>query len=123
MNRKYTTEEYARSVEILKRYYEAPAVTTDIIVGFPQETEEEFRETMEFAKRIGLGVGGKKVLDLLGVSQPFCGTGQKGKALFVEPFYGGPLLDVFGYLGLGYGIGHAIHSEKGVHGLCTLGLY
>ena len=53
MNRKYTTEEYAKSVEILKKYYEAPAITTDIIVGFPQETEEEFAETMEFAKRIG----------------------------------------------------------------------
>lgn len=53
MNRKYTTEEYAASVEILKKYYEAPAITTDIIVGFPQETEEEFLETMAFAKRIG----------------------------------------------------------------------
>ena len=53
MNRKYTTEEYAKSVDILKKYYEAPAITTDIIVGFPQETEEEFSETMEFAKRIG----------------------------------------------------------------------
>jgi len=53
MNRKYTTEEYASSVELLKNYYEAPAITTDIIVGFPKETEEEFLETMEFAKRIG----------------------------------------------------------------------
>jgi len=53
MNRKYTTEEYAASVELLKKYYEVPAITTDIIVGFPQETEEEFLETMEFAKRIG----------------------------------------------------------------------
>ena len=53
MNRKYTTTEYARSVDILKKYYDAPAITTDIIVGFPQETEEEFSETMEFAKRIG----------------------------------------------------------------------
>lgn len=53
MNRKYTTEEYAKSVELLKQYYEKPAITTDIIVGFPQETEEEFLETMEFAKRIG----------------------------------------------------------------------
>jgi len=53
MNRKYTTEEYALSVDILKKYYDAPAITTDIIVGFPQETEEEFLETMEFAKRIG----------------------------------------------------------------------
>jgi len=53
MNRKYTTEEYAQSVDLLKKYYEAPAITTDIIVGFPQETEAEFSETMEFAKRIG----------------------------------------------------------------------
>lgn len=53
MNRKYTTEEYAASADILKKYYEAPAITTDIIVGFPQETEEEFEETLEFAKRIG----------------------------------------------------------------------
>lgn len=53
MNRRYTTEEYAASVEILKHYYETPAITTDIIVGFPQETEEEFLETMAFAKRIG----------------------------------------------------------------------
>jgi len=53
MNRKYTTEEYAASVELLKQYYEAPAITTDIIVGFPQETEEEFLETMAFAKQIG----------------------------------------------------------------------
>ncbi len=53
MNRKYTTEEYAASVEILKKYYEAPAITTDIIVGFPQETEEEMKETLAFAERIG----------------------------------------------------------------------
>ena len=53
MNRKYTTEEYAQSVDVLKKYYEAPAITTDIIVGFPQETEAEFAETMEFARRIG----------------------------------------------------------------------
>ncbi len=53
MNRKYTTKDYSTSVEILKRYYDAPAITTDIIVGFPQETEEEFIETMEFAKQIG----------------------------------------------------------------------
>jgi len=53
MNRKYTTEEYANSVKILKKYYEAPAITTDIIVGFPQETEEEFNETMKFARQIG----------------------------------------------------------------------
>ena len=53
MNRKYTTEDYAASVELLKKYYHAPAITTDIIVGFPQETEEEFAETLAFAERIG----------------------------------------------------------------------
>ena len=53
MNRKYTTEEYAAGVELLKKQYDAPAITTDIIVGFPKETEEEFLQTMEFAKRIG----------------------------------------------------------------------
>ncbi len=53
MNRKYTTEEYAYSVAVLNKYYVAPAITTDIIVGFPQETEEEFEETLAFARRIG----------------------------------------------------------------------
>lgn len=53
MNRKYTTREYSASVDILKKYYEVPAITTDIIVGFPQETEEEFLETMAFAQHIG----------------------------------------------------------------------
>ena len=53
MNRKYTAEEYAQSVDILKKYYDAPAITTDIIVGFPQETEDEFAETLAFAERIG----------------------------------------------------------------------
>lgn len=52
MNRKYTTAEYARSVSILREVYDNPAITTDIIVGFPQETEEEFEETMSFAKKI-----------------------------------------------------------------------
>lgn len=53
MNRKYTTEEYAASVELLKKYYKEPAITTDIIVGFPQETKEEFEETLAFAEKIG----------------------------------------------------------------------
>ena len=52
MNRKYTTVEYAEAVDCLRRYFEHPAITTDIIVGFPGETEEEFAETLEFAKEI-----------------------------------------------------------------------
>lgn len=52
MNRKYTAEEYADKCEILRKYYEHPAITTDIIVGFPGETEEEFAQTMEFVQAI-----------------------------------------------------------------------
>ena len=53
MNRHYTSEEYLEGVEILKKYYEHPAITTDIIVGFPGETEEEFATTCDFAKKVG----------------------------------------------------------------------
>ena len=53
MNRKYTCEEYEKSCGILRRYFEHPAVTTDVIVGFPGETEAEFQETRMFLKKIG----------------------------------------------------------------------
>ena len=52
MNRKYTAEEYAKGCEILRKYFEHPAITTDVIVGFPGETEEEFAETKAFLERI-----------------------------------------------------------------------
>lgn len=52
MNRKYTTAEYQSAVACLRRYFEHPAITTDIIVGFPGETEEEFAATLQFAKDI-----------------------------------------------------------------------
>ncbi len=53
MNRKYTTKEYLEGVRLLKQYYRLPAITTDIIVGFPQETEEEFETTLAFAEEVG----------------------------------------------------------------------
>ncbi len=53
MNRHYTAKEYLQSVEILRSYFDDPALTTDVITGFPGETEEEFEETYRFLKNIG----------------------------------------------------------------------
>jgi len=52
MNRRYSAEEYAEKCDLLRRVFEHPALTTDVIVGFPGETEEEFAQTVEFLKRI-----------------------------------------------------------------------
>jgi threonylcarbamoyladenosine tRNA methylthiotransferase MtaB len=52
MNRKYTTEEYFNGCEILRKYYDNPAITTDVIVGFPNESDEEFETTCEFLKKV-----------------------------------------------------------------------
>lgn len=52
MNRRYDTERYRESCRILRKYYVHPAITTDVIVGFPGETEEEFETTKEFLKEI-----------------------------------------------------------------------
>lgn len=51
MNRKYTAEEYLEKCELLREYYEHPALTTDVIVGFPGETEEEFAKTCAFVRK------------------------------------------------------------------------
>ncbi|MCR5585223.1 MAG: tRNA (N(6)-L-threonylcarbamoyladenosine(37)-C(2))-methylthiotransferase MtaB [Lachnospiraceae bacterium] len=53
MNRKYDSGDYELGCNELRKVYENPAITTDIIVGFPGETDEEFRETCEFAEKIG----------------------------------------------------------------------
>ena len=53
MNRKYDTARYLESVELLNRFFDRPAVTTDMIVGFPEETEEEFAKTLDFIRRCG----------------------------------------------------------------------
>lgn len=52
MNRRYTTEEYYEKCMLLRKYFQNPALTTDIIVGFPGETEEEFAASMEFVDRV-----------------------------------------------------------------------
>lgn len=52
MNRKYTTEEYYKGCVLIREYYSDAAITTDVIVGFPGETEEEFASTKEFLGRI-----------------------------------------------------------------------
>ena len=48
MNRKYDCARYDQSVTLLREYFDRPAITTDLIVGFPGETEEEFRQTLDF---------------------------------------------------------------------------
>ena len=53
MNRRYTPEEYAKLVEQIRARFPKAAFTTDIMVGFPKETEEEFAESMAFAENIG----------------------------------------------------------------------
>ena len=52
MNRRYRAQEYAEKCELIRKYYPAPALTTDVIVGFPMETEEDFEESYEFVKNI-----------------------------------------------------------------------
>ena len=52
MNRRYTIEEFEKGVKLLRKVYPNVALTTDVIVGFPGETEEEFKQTYEFLKKI-----------------------------------------------------------------------
>ena len=53
MNRKYDTAGYTKAVETLRKYFPDVALTTDIIAGFPGETDEDFKESLEFAKKTG----------------------------------------------------------------------
>ena len=53
MNRHYTTKMFKQSVDLIRKYFPLAGITTDIIVGFPNESDEEFRQTYEFAKEVG----------------------------------------------------------------------
>lgn len=52
MNRRYDTKEFMEKVCILRKYFDNPAITTDVIVGFPQETQEDFEITKEFLTKV-----------------------------------------------------------------------
>lgn len=52
MNRHYTPEEFMESVRYLRKYFDDPALTADMICGFPGESEEEFKESVEFAENV-----------------------------------------------------------------------
>ncbi len=52
MNRKYDIARYRESVALLRRYFDQPAITTDLIVGFPEESEEEFGATLDFIREM-----------------------------------------------------------------------
>ena len=54
MNRHYTVQDYAHAVELLRDSFDRPAITTDVITGFPGETDEEFEKTYSFLKDISL---------------------------------------------------------------------
>ena len=51
MNRKYDTARFSQSVELLRQHFDRPGITTDLIAGFPGETEEEFQQTLAFLRR------------------------------------------------------------------------
>ncbi len=53
MNRKYDTARYYESVTLLRAYFNDPAITTDLITGFPEETEDEFSQTLAFIEKCG----------------------------------------------------------------------
>ena len=52
MNRRYTSSEYYQKCELLRKYFDNPALTTDVIVGFPGETEEEFEQSRAFVDKV-----------------------------------------------------------------------
>lgn len=53
MNRRYTSDEYYEKCMLLRKYFDHPALTTDVITGFPGETEEEFEQSRAFVEKVG----------------------------------------------------------------------
>ena len=53
MNRHYTTKEYLNKVNLVRKYFDNPAITTDLIVGYPTETQKDFEYTLAFLKSVG----------------------------------------------------------------------
>lgn len=53
MNRHYTAKEFSEGVKLLRKYFDDPAITTDVIVGFPGETEDDFAKSFDFCKETG----------------------------------------------------------------------
>lgn len=52
MNRHYTTKEYLNKVNLIRRYFDEPAITTDLIVGYPTETQKDFEHTLNFIQQV-----------------------------------------------------------------------
>ena len=53
MNRHYTCSEFLEKVKLIRQYFDNPAITTDLIVGYPTETEEDFNDTLKFLENVG----------------------------------------------------------------------
>jgi len=53
MNRKYTRQEYLSAVKLIGEYFEDPSITTDVIVGFPYESEQDFEDTLDLSRKCG----------------------------------------------------------------------
>lgn len=53
MNRHYTTQQFAQSVALIRKYFPLAGITTDVIVGFPTETNQNFAETLDFVQKVG----------------------------------------------------------------------
>lgn len=53
MNRKYTCKQYMDSIKLIRKHYKDACITTDVIVGFPAETDDEFKQTVKFVQKVG----------------------------------------------------------------------